>query len=235
MDASQMEALDRPKRTVMPMRSDERLAQRIATEVLPRYPVTSILDIGCGDGVVSKHLTGQTNYRGLDINEACIYEQEHDNPIVNYVQPEAIAKITQEEGPWDMILLLDVLEHTRDFTGLFEQAMLSSEKYVIVSLPNELFFLDRLRMLRGRELNAHSLDLVGLTEGFKHQFIVNINKARSLLIKKAREHSFLLIEEVVRPLKPKRQLLGPIAQIITKLRQDQVWSQGSIFIFHNHT
>ena len=226
-----MEAMEKPKRSLMPMRSDERLAEKIATKVLPRYPVSRILDIGCGDGVVSQHLPAETNYQGLDINEACIYEQKHDNPLVSYVQPESISKIVKEQGPWDMILLLDVLEHTRDFTGLFEQAMRAAQQYVVVSLPNELFFLDRLRMLAGRELNAHSLDLAGKTEGFKHQFIVNITKARTLLAEKASNHGFYLHEEIVRPLKPKQAILGLPTKIFQLIASDQAWSQGSIFIF----
>ena len=226
-----MEAMEKPKRILMPMRSDERLAQRIATEVLSRYPVASILDIGCGDGVVSHHLPAHTNYQGLDINEASIYEQRHDNPLVKYVQPKAIPDIIKEQGPWDMILLLDVLEHTREFTGLFEKAMLSTKQYVVASLPNELFFLDRLRMLTGRELNAHSLDLVNQSEGFKHQFIVNIAKARTLLESKANEYDFECSEEIIRPLKPKKNILKPAINILHLLASDQLWSQGSIFIF----
>ena len=43
------------KRTLMPQRSDERLAELIATQVLPNYNSETILDIGCGDGIVSRH------------------------------------------------------------------------------------------------------------------------------------------------------------------------------------
>ena len=226
-----MEASNEAKRTLMPMRSDERLAKRIATDVLQRYEVNSILDIGCGDGVVGEHLPTNTNYLGLDIVEASIYEQKHDKPNIRYVQPDAITNIVQKEGPWDMILLLDVLEHTRSFTGLFEEAMPSTNKYVVVSLPNELFFLDRLRMVTGKELNAHSLDLTGQPEGFKHQFIININKARELLSKKASQNNFQLKEEVVRPLNPKRKIMKMPASFLKLLGTDQLWSQGSIFIF----
>ena len=226
-----MEALEKTKRTLMPMRSDERLAQKIATDILPRYQVGSILDIGCGDGVVSQYLPSNTSYTGLDINEACIYEQRHDNPLVKYVQPQEIIKIMRNAEPWEMILLLDVLEHTRDFTGLFEQALMSAQINVIVSLPNELFFLDRLRMLAGKELNAHSLDLVGKSEGFKHQFIINIRKARKLLASKANEFGFLLSEEIVRPLTPKQHILRPASRLLNLLGRDQLLSQGSIFVF----
>ena len=229
--AYEMEALERAKRTLMPMRSDERLAQRIATDVIPKYPVASILDIGCGDGVVSDHIPAETEYLGLDINEACIYEQKHENPKVRYVKSSAIPDLVSNEGPWDMVLLFDVLEHTRDFTNLFDLAIRHSNQYVVVSLPNELFMLDRLRMIVGQELNAHSLDLIAQPDGFKHQYIININKARSLLASKGSQLGFELIEEIIRPLKPKNIMYSPINKIITKLTSDQLWSQGSIFVF----
>ena len=130
-----------------------------------------------------------------------------------------------------MVLLLDVLEHTRDFTGLFEEAMASTTKYLVVSLPNELFFLDRLRMVAGKELNAHSLELTGQPEGFKHQFIINIDKARALLSAKATENNFKLKEEFVRPLIPKTKIMRIPASFLKILGTDQLWSQGSIFIF----
>jgi len=231
MDTSPMGTQNEVKRTLMPMRSDERLAQRIATHILPRYPVGSVLDIGCGDGVVSHHLPRETDYLGLDINEACIYEQKHDNPKVRYVQANAIPVLMAEKGPWDMVLLFDVLEHTRDFTQLFELALKSCNQYVIVSLPNELFFMDRARMLLGQELNAHSLDLLGQPEGFKHQYIINIAKARTVLSNKANNFGYQLREEVVRPLKPKNKLLAPLPKLLAKLTDEQLWSQGSIFIF----
>ena len=100
----------------MPMRSDERLAQRIAVEILPQMGPGKILDIGCGDGVVSGYLPQGCSYQGLDINDACIYEQRHDNPNVQYIEPKRIPELMQSEGPWETILLLDVIEHTRDFT-----------------------------------------------------------------------------------------------------------------------
>jgi len=221
--------------TRMPMRSDERLAKRIAIEILSRYQVKSILDIGCGDGIVSEYLPQDTVYLGLDITSACIYQQKHDNPKVRYVQPDAIPDLVDREGLWDMILLFDVLEHTREFTKLFEVALKSSKQYVVVSLPNELFILDRFRMLLGQELNAHSLDLLSQPEGFKHQYIVNLNKAKKILSKVAHEYGFNLHEEVVRPLKSKNIMFQPIVSLISRVSSDQLWSQGSIFIFQKHS
>ena len=165
------------------------------------------------------------------IYDACIYEQRHDNPNVHYVQSDQIPSLMQREGPWDTVLLLDVIEHTRCFTPLFELALQRARQQVVVSLPNELFVLDRLRMLRGHELNAHSLDLVDRPEGFKHQFIVNIDKARSLLRRRAEALGFSLTEEVLRPLISKRLLARPAFWALRHLSSDQLWSMGSVFIF----
>ena len=85
----------------------------------------------------------------------------------------------QTQGPWDMVLLLDVIEHTRTFTHLFELAL--AKKNVVVSLPNELFILDRLRMLAGQELNAHSLDRLNDPEGFKISTLSTLIKQRPSL------------------------------------------------------
>ena len=222
-----------PKRTLMPQRSDARLAELIATRVLPSYPGDTLLDVGCGDGVVSRHLPARCHYTGLDISDACIYEQRHDNPKVRYVQAEQIPDLMSREGPWDTVLLLDVIEHTRRFTPLFEHALTRANRQVIVSLPNELFVLDRLRMLQGHELNAHSLDLLNQPEGFKHQYIINITKARALLSEKALAAGFVLEEEVLRPLVSKRSVQQPALWAMRKLSSDQLWSMGSIFIFGN--
>jgi len=219
------------KRTLMAQRSDARLAELIATRILPNYTSTTLLDIGCGDGVVSRHLPSQCEYTGLDISDACIYEQRHDNPKVRYVQANQIPDLMRSEGPWDTVLLLDVIEHTRRFTPLFELALTRANQQVVVSLPNELFFLDRLRMLRGHELNAHSLDLVDQPEGFKHQFIVNIDKARSLLSQRAEALGFNLTEEILRPLISKRRLAQPACWALQQLSSPQLWSMGSVFIF----
>ena len=215
----------------LPMRSNERLAQRIAQEILPKYKASSLLDIGCGDGIVNEYLPKGCRYLGLDIKDACIYEQRHDNPNVKYVVSSQIPQLMGDLGPWEIILLLDVIEHTREFTKLFELALQQSTKSVVVSLPNELFIYDRIKMLLGYELNAHSLDHINSPEGFKHQYIINIQKAKNILSRVAADHNFMLSMEVQRPLIPKNIFLRPALWGLQVLSSENVWSMGTVFVF----
>ncbi len=226
-----MENKSKPGFQLMPMRSDERLAQRITEEILSQFEPGCILDIGCGDGIVNDYLPNGWQYQGLDITNACIYEQSHDNPNVQYIEAATIPDLMGSDGPWDIVLLLDVIEHTREFTKLFELALQRSKKHVVVSLPNELFALDRLRMMIGQELNAHSLDRLEDPEGFKHQFIINIDKAREILECVARNQNYRLSKEFVRPLKSKNKLLRPAMWGLRHITSAQLWSMGSVFVF----
>ena len=217
---------------LLPMRSDERLAEKIAREILPRYQTKHILDVGCGDGIVGETLTGKNiTYKGIDIKDASIYEQKPDNPNISYLPAEKIGEEVLNSTGVDMILLLDIIEHTREFTKIFQHALTASNKYVVVSLPNELFFADRIRMFLGKELNAHSLDLLGRPEGFKHQYIINIEKARGILESVALENNYALTEEYARPLIAKQKLLRFLPALARTLSSQQFWSMGSIFIF----
>lgn len=224
-----MEAKTSSKVSKMRQRSDARLASEVATNILTRYPIESILDVGCGDGIVSKHLAGRCSYKGIDISDACIYEKNQDSNCIVYASPADIPALI-EDGSWDTILLLDVLEHTRDFTGLFELSLRKSKR-VVVSLPNELFVYDRIRMLLGHELNAHSLDLLKMPEGFKHQFIINIDKARGILSSLAESSGFNLAEEVQRPLMAKGIIASLFLKCLEMLGSANAWSMGSVFIF----
>ena len=217
--------------SVIRMRSDERLAARIADEVISTYDAKSVLDVGCGDGIISEHLSDRTYYQGIDISNACIYEKKLNNGSISYIDPESIESAMENSSPWEMVLLLDVIEHTKGFTTLFEKALSISSRYIVVSLPNELFFMDRLRMLFGKELNAHSLDLINMPDGFKHQYIINIEKAKLVLNETAEEKGFKLTKEIARSLDAKSPINKMLAAIIKRFTDKQVWSMGSILIY----
>ena len=86
-------------------------------------------------------------------------------------------------------------------------------------------------MLAGHELNAHSLDLINQPEGFKHQYIINIDKAREILSELASSNGFHLSEEVLRPLISKGILKRLAYSVLRKTTTARAWSMGSVMIF----
>ncbi|MCP9830274.1 class I SAM-dependent methyltransferase [Synechococcus sp. HJ21-Hayes] len=217
---------------LLPHRSDARLAALATQHIIGRLTqIESVIDIGCGDGVVGTLLPERCRYRGIDLSNATIYKQNQDDTRIIYSAPEELESLLSNSEPADAVLMLDVLEHTRTFSELFKLAIPLANNFLIVSLPNELFLLDRLRLLAGKEHPAHSLDLINLPEGFKHQFIINISKARHILNRIAIDHGFRLSEEWVRPLIAKNKAMQPLLWITRQISSPQVWSMGSIFVF----
>ncbi len=217
---------------LLPHRSDARLAAIITTKVLPHLTnVNSVLDIGCGDGVVGTLLPADWQYSGIDLSNSAIYEQNASDHRIIYSSPDQIEAMLARSKPADLVLMLDVLEHTRLFANLFELAIPLSKRYLVVSLPNELFLMDRLRLLAGKEHPAHSLDLIYLPEGFKHQYIINISKARKILSNIASQHGFNLVEEWLRPLVANNSLAQPGLWLLRQLSSAQLWSMGSVFVY----
>lgn len=217
---------------LLPHRSDARLAAIITSSVLPHLTqVQSVLDIGCGDGVVGTLLPTDWSYRGIDLSNAAIYEQNASDNRILYSTPDKIDAVLASSEPADAVLMLDVLEHTRRFSDLFERSIPLAKRYMIVSLPNELFLLDRLRFLIGNEHPAHSLNLINLPEGFKHQYLINISIARQILSDVASRNDFRLAEEWNRPLVAKKRLAQPGLWLLRQLSSPQLWSMGSVFVF----
>jgi hypothetical protein len=100
--------------------------------------------------------------------------------------------------------------------------------------PDGLMAIHRssgLRMLLGKELNAHSLDLINMPDGFKHQYIINIEKAKLVLNETAEKKGFKLTKEIARSLDAKTPINKILAEVIRRFTDKQVWSMGSILIY----
>lgn len=217
---------------ILANRSDVRLASSIATEIVVNLgTISSVLDIGCGDGIVSRYLPKSWSYQGIDLADAAIYEQNKTDERIKYSTHGNLKEVIEASKPADAVLLLDVLEHTKEFSELFRLAIPKSKQYIVVSVPNELFILDRLRLLAGKEHPAHSLDLLGLPEGFKHQFLINPKKAMGILNTVAYREGFELDAIWERPLLAKNQLVQPMLWLLRKASNSNLWSMGSVYVF----
>lgn len=99
-------------------------------------PVT-LLDIGCGEGVVDKKLLEKFNLkiRGLDLEQEVIDKARKLNPSVQY-DVASVLEIPAGDGSYDVALCGEVMEH------LYEPEKAARElrrvaRIVIVSVPRE--------------------------------------------------------------------------------------------------
>jgi 2-polyprenyl-3-methyl-5-hydroxy-6-metoxy-1,4-benzoquinol methylase len=156
----------------------------------PEAQDKTLLDIGCGDGVVGTIVQDGVSYHGVDIG-AGIYS-EKPSPNVRYIRDynELLNEILNSEV--DISMLMNVLEHTFDFTGLFEAALKSTKSTVVVSLPNEENVHNRLDFLFGRGVKTHTLDLVDYHVNHRHLWLIQIPQAVKALSVVAQRYGFTL-------------------------------------------
>lgn len=101
----------------------------ISTILVKNIPsdVTSVLDIGCGDGLISskiQKLREKITYTGIDI-------MERPKCMINYQSFDG-ENIPFDEKSFDAIQLIDVLHHVEDINKVLQNALRYSSKYIII-------------------------------------------------------------------------------------------------------
>lgn len=108
-----------------------------------------VLDIGCGDGFISKNLVKKKNCRVY----ACDF---YDNKFEDFTYYKTDLNNHLPNVPWDeidYILILDVIEHLIDpekFIDNLKKKINIKKTKIIVSTGNVCFFVTRLMMMLGQ-------------------------------------------------------------------------------------
>lgn len=103
-----------------------------------------ILDIGCGEGIVTHFLIDNLSINsnhivGLDIKGSCLKIAQGINPEVQFFQA-SIYKIPFQDNSFDLVLGLEVLEHLEFPEKAIGELNRVSKNWVIVSVPNDRMF-----------------------------------------------------------------------------------------------
>jgi 2-polyprenyl-3-methyl-5-hydroxy-6-metoxy-1,4-benzoquinol methylase len=200
-----------------------------ALNALANEKIKTVLDVGAGDGIVSTVIGEGSGaaYHGIDVG-APIYSRS-DN--VRYVDTSAGILSALSEMGAEAVLSLDMLEHTEDFQGFARALFLSSQRLVMISLPNEMSIHVRIAFLSGKCIPCHGLSMTGAKEGHRHRWLISYLEAKALFSRLAAEMKYEQIGEVFITTLPrtlwKRLLLKPfLALLPLPLR-----SHGFAFVF----
>ncbi len=157
--------------------------------------INSFLDIGCGSGNLIKLMSKSITYLGVDA-DAGIYKKKNNKNIKYFANANMTEKfLKNQKKKYDCVALMDVLEHTDTFVDLFKIALNKSNRFVMVGLPNEYFLLNRLRFLFGKNIPTHGLEMVGTKPGHKHQWLIQHDKALSILSNYGKKFNFKLYKK----------------------------------------
>ncbi|HEX8804754.1 MAG TPA: bifunctional glycosyltransferase/class I SAM-dependent methyltransferase [Acidimicrobiales bacterium] len=119
-------------------------------EWLRDRPPARVLDLGCGDGFVAQELRQVGHHVvGVDVSAA----EGVKDKVDRFVQADLDAGLPPEvEGPFDVAVAADVLEHVRRPEQLLEElrGVLAPGGVLVASIPNFAHWYPRLRVLSGR-------------------------------------------------------------------------------------
>jgi 2-polyprenyl-3-methyl-5-hydroxy-6-metoxy-1,4-benzoquinol methylase len=121
---------------------------------------SSILDVGCGEGYVFEALiqAGVTaELFGIDLSEQAIADAKARLGDRATLRVEDAHALSQSNERFDLVMMLEVLEHIEAPERMLETLEQLSRKHVLLSVPWEPFFRG-LNFLRGKHLRAWGND-----------------------------------------------------------------------------
>lgn len=101
----------------------------------------TILDVGCGEGLVSARLhanTGAATTLGLDRESDLLRAAwaAHSTPGLTFTTGDAHA-LPHRDDAFDLVCAIEVLEQVRDPAGVFAELSRVARRHVLVSVPRE--------------------------------------------------------------------------------------------------
>jgi 2-polyprenyl-3-methyl-5-hydroxy-6-metoxy-1,4-benzoquinol methylase len=120
-----------------------------------------VLEVGCSVGHVTEHLVANGNtVVGIEIDPDAADEARRFATAVHVADLDRTPLDELVDGPFDVVVFGDVLEHLRDPSSALDAAcrVLADDGHIVVSIPNVAHADVRLMLLEGRwEYQEHGL------------------------------------------------------------------------------
>jgi|TARA_Y100000310_G_scaffold307060_1_gene348845 ubiquinone/menaquinone biosynthesis C-methylase UbiE len=107
-------------------------------ELIPRSSMCHALEIGCGCGEILNYIKSEISmkYIGVDINEKIIKEAKSNYSGIDFYVADG-SDLPFEDSSFDIVLLLEVLEHIPNVEDMINEVKRVSKHYSIFSVPRE--------------------------------------------------------------------------------------------------
>jgi methionine biosynthesis protein MetW len=112
---------------------------------------SSLLDVGCGNGSILRHILGRKNLSkamGLDFSESVLGVVNDEGLNILKLDLNKIKDFKVDK--FDYILMFEILEHLASSEDVLTWSVANSNLGVFLSVPNTGFITHRIRLLMGR-------------------------------------------------------------------------------------
>ncbi len=162
--------------------------------------VESILDVGCGEGFTLNRLkengTGK-KLEGIEYKKDAIELGKKTYPDIKITEG-SIYDLPYKDNSFDLVLCTEVLEHLDDPSKALEELVRVSKKYLVLSVPNEPFFMFA-QFVRGKNWSRFGNDIEHINHWTMFAFPKFIKKSAPNIQIRAKKFPFawtmLLIEK----------------------------------------
>lgn len=128
--------------------------------LISKKKVESILDVGCGEGFtlnrLKEHKIGK-KLEGLEYLQTAIDLGKEMYPDIKITQG-SIYELPYKDNSFDLVLCTEVLEHLEEPQKALKELVRVSNKYIVISVPNEPFFMFA-QMVRGKNWSRFGNDI----------------------------------------------------------------------------
>jgi 2-polyprenyl-3-methyl-5-hydroxy-6-metoxy-1,4-benzoquinol methylase len=131
---------------------------RRVVEVVQRLQPRTVLEVGCGEGYVLQALVRagvRAELHGVDVDPTAVAEARTRVGRHATVEVADARRLATDGAPrrYDLVLMLEVLEHLSDPAGMLPVLEALAAPHVLLSVPREPWF-SALNVLRGRHLRG---------------------------------------------------------------------------------
>jgi SAM-dependent methyltransferase len=136
-------------------------------------PITSILDVGCAEGFVAKHLLSKQQRRfeiiGGDLDFPALLRGKALSSRMRYLCLD-IHTLPFPDASFDLVLCTEVLEHLQNPVVALREVKRVTADYCLLSVPHEPWFR-MLNFLRGKHLYSWGNDPEHLQNWWRKEFV----------------------------------------------------------------
>lgn len=122
--------------------------EAVINEFAPGY---KLLEAGCGPGESSRRIASMLKGQYFEVSEfdeRLVFKLRETKPEYK-VSRESVYSLQRTDNQFDVVFLLEVLEHVDDYKLALKELVRVAEKYVVLSVPNEPVW-SILNMMRGK-------------------------------------------------------------------------------------